>query len=275
MSNIQDDNTNSSLNDNIWKKTDELILKEWSDKALCYRWMYELAYHRYYIKLLWYMIPVIILSTITGTANFAQDRVSIEYQGIFAMIVGSVNLFTAILTTIAHFLKVAELKEGFNIALRNWDKYNRTLKLELMKKPDERGPKKQVIIDAKKQYDKLIDDSPILPQDIVKCFMRKFKNIDKNNLHNLHNSSEPLNILSDIDREINILILPEICDSLIATKIYKPSEQELMELNDSINVLPQQIIISEHNNKIDDFKKMFVQKYGREPTLEEIMDENI
>ena len=275
MSNIQDDNTNSSLNDNIWKKTDELILKEWSDKALCYRWMYELAYHRYYIKLLWYMIPVIILSTITGTANFAQDRVSIEYQGIFAMIVGSINLFTAILTTIAHFLKVAELKEGFNIALRNWDKYNRTLKLELMKKPDERGPKKQVIIDAKKQYDKLIDDSPILPQDIVKCFMRKFKNIDKNNLHNLHNSSEPLNILSDIDREINILILPEICDSLIATKIYKPSEQELMELNDSINVLPQQIIISEHNNKIDDFKKMFVQKYGREPTIEEITDENV
>ena len=99
------------------------------------------------------MIPVIILSTITGTANFAQDRVSVEYQGIFAMIVGSVNLFTAILTTIAHFLKVAELKEGFNIALRNWDKYNRTLKLELMKKPDERGQKKQIIIDAKKQYD--------------------------------------------------------------------------------------------------------------------------
>jgi hypothetical protein len=192
----------------------------------------------------------------------------------FAMIVGSINLFTAILTTIAHFLKVAELKEGFNIALRNWDKYNRTLKLELMKKPDERGQKKQIIIDAKKQYDKLIDDSPILPQDIVKCFMKKFKNMDKKN--NLPpNPSEPLNMLSDLDREINILILPEICDSLIATKIYKPSEQELMELNDSINVLPQQIIISEHNNKIDDFKKMFVQKYGREPTLEEIIDENV
>ena len=268
-----------NADDDVWTRSDELILKEWSDKALCYRWMYEQAYHKYYVKLLWYMIPVIILSTLTGTANFAQERLPVEYQGAYAMIVGALNLFTAILTTIAQFLKVAELKEGFNIALRNWDKYNRALKLELMKKPSERAPKKETITNAKKDYDNLIDDSPILPPYIINLFINKFKDIEKKK-KNKNIGSDNTDNLSEEERELDVLVLPEICDALLPTRIYKPTPEELFkeaqELNKSLERAPEPVTtVEEPEDKIASFRKMFSNKYGREPTLEEINDEMV
>lgn len=219
-----------------WTSSDESILKEWSDKAVCYRWLYEQAYHKYNRKLLWFMMPVIVLSTITGTANFAQDRLPEENRGLFAMVVGGLNLFTAILTTVAQFLKVSELKEGFNNSLKSWDKFNRAIKLELMKKPSERIDKKELINNAKKDYDKLVDESPILPQDIIVIFNKKFKEANPN------------------------LILPEICGCLQETKVYK---------EDSNAKSLEEIIVIDENEK---FSNEFLNKYGRKPTVDEIAE---
>jgi hypothetical protein len=199
--NTEELNTEKSLDE--WESSDEEILKEWSDKALCYRWLYEQSYHKYNILSLWFTIPVIVLSTITGTANFAQDRIPEEHRGIFAMVIGGLNIFAGILTTVSQFLKISQLKEEFNIALKSWDKFNRTLKLELMKKPSERSPKEDFINNAKQEYDRLVDESPILPPDIIVKFNKIFKNNNTN------------------------LIIPEICDSLLETRIYKDEDKNI------------------------------------------------
>ena len=70
---------------------------------MCFRWLHSRA-HALYSKLNYnYTIPVIVISTLTGTANFAQDRVPIEYQGYFVMIVGGFNILAGIITTIQQF----------------------------------------------------------------------------------------------------------------------------------------------------------------------------
>ena len=186
-------NQENSLDE--WESSDEEILKEWSDKALCYRWLYEQSYHKYDIQLLWFTIPVIVLSTITGTVNFAQDKIPEEHRGIFTMVIGGLNIFAGILTTVGQFLNISKLKEGVYCALKSWDKLNRELKLELMKNRNERSPKKDLINYAKQEYNKLVDESPILPPDIIVKFNKIFKNNNPN------------------------LIIPEICDSLQETKI--------------------------------------------------------
>ena len=55
-----------------WDNQHELILKKWGEVAACYSWMHDRAYRQYKVKNMHYAIPVIILSTLTGTANFAQ-----------------------------------------------------------------------------------------------------------------------------------------------------------------------------------------------------------
>ena len=58
-----------------WTPEHEGILIEWADKAMCYRWLHSKANSMYSRLNALYTIPVIIISTLTGTANFAQERV--------------------------------------------------------------------------------------------------------------------------------------------------------------------------------------------------------
>ena len=55
---------------NGWTNSLEILVAEWADKAACYRWMHDKAAGRFGRSNLWMTFPVILLSTITGTASF-------------------------------------------------------------------------------------------------------------------------------------------------------------------------------------------------------------
>mgnify|MGYP002829904590 CR=1 FL=1 len=52
-----------------WGPDHERILVDWGDKAMCFRWMHRRAHEKFQLANMWFTIPVIVLSTITGTAN--------------------------------------------------------------------------------------------------------------------------------------------------------------------------------------------------------------
>ena len=56
----------------VWHGQQEKILKEWSEISSSYRFMHDRAHGKYHSQNLSFTLPVIILSTITGTANFAH-----------------------------------------------------------------------------------------------------------------------------------------------------------------------------------------------------------
>ena len=57
-----------------WTEQHETILIDWADKAMCYSWLHSRAYMFYNVFNMLFTIPVIVISTITGTANFAQEE---------------------------------------------------------------------------------------------------------------------------------------------------------------------------------------------------------
>ena len=63
-----------------WENHHETIFVDWADKAACYKWMHNKSYLKYSSKRNMFTIPVIIMSTLTGTANFALSvsRLSIR-----------------------------------------------------------------------------------------------------------------------------------------------------------------------------------------------------
>jgi hypothetical protein len=88
-------------NDTIeWTAEHELILIEWADKAMCYRWLHTKSNAMFNSLNTWYTIPVIVISTLTGTANFAQDKIPESFRGYATMIIGGVNILAGIITTI-------------------------------------------------------------------------------------------------------------------------------------------------------------------------------
>jgi len=238
----QDNNRNSK-----WAQEDDKILKEWVDKSACFKWLHEKSYKKYKKQYLRLMIPVIIISTVTGAANFALERIPDQtYQGYASLVVGAFNIVAAMISTIAQFLKTAELKEGHNIAARSWDKFNRTIKLELQKDPIERTDKRDLFTYSMKEYDRLVELSPDIPNIII----TEFRNTYKNNID---------------------LIKPEITGQILSSKIF---EKALITNIDVISINDNEINLQEDSNAqlIKEFIDNFKKKYSRMPTNDEIND---
>jgi hypothetical protein len=249
----------SSQTDILWTNEHEKILVEWADKAMCYRWLHNRAYLLYSRLNAWYTIPVIIISTLTGTANFAQTRVPIEYQNYFAMGVGAFNILGGIITTIQQFLKITQLNESHRVSGISWDKFYRNIKVELAKHPDERIHVDHMIKICKEEYDRLMETSPTIPEKIIKQFNIAFHN----------------------DVEFDAIKKPEICDVLVSTEKSKNpwnSEEniEKRRLEEATSVQlksKKEKVLKEHNEKLlKDFKESFFKMNYRDPLYDEIID---
>jgi len=152
-----------------WKSEQETILKQWSEKALCYKMMHERSYKRFWCLNAWFNIPVIIISTITGTGNFASGSFPANFQFLI-FVIGALNIFGGILATIATYTGVAQKLESHRFSSISWDKFNRKLQIELSKVRDDRSKAREFMKQSSEEYDRLMEMSPILPNDIVRWF---------------------------------------------------------------------------------------------------------
>jgi hypothetical protein len=246
-----------------WTAEHERILVDWADKALCYRWLHGKAHERYSKLNTWFTIPVIIMSTLTGTANFAQEQVPADFRGFYPMIIGSVNIIAGIISTIQQYLKVAPLNEAHRVATISWDKFYRNIKTDLARSPTERVDVKIALKVAKEEYDRLTETSPVIPKDIIDEFKRTF--------HARLTDAE----LIEKEKGLKQLSRPEICDALetTATVVYIPHEDDrhnenLHEYIESKVKLDEAIKIKKINTFVEGFKN----KYSRDPTNEEVLE---
>ena len=241
-------------NDINWSEEHENILVDWADKALCYRWLHSKSNLVYSRMNALFTIPVIIMSTLTGTANFALAKYSPTIINYGSMIIGGINIFAGILTTIQQFLKVSEYNEAHRVSAIAWDKFYRNIKIELSKSPDERVKVEHMLKLCKEEYDRLIETSPIIKENIILEFKKTF-----------HYTDETKN------EEFEKLKKPEICDELISTNNFR--HQWYKQDNKY-----QYIELQKHNelnkNKVHifDFKKQFYDLNGRDPLDGEIID---
>ena len=133
--------TKGHKEENIWTDECEELLAEWSEKATCFRWLHSRSEKLYRRRNYSFTIPVIILSTLTGTANFAMDSfVPEEHKQVAMACVGGVNIFAGILSTLQNFLRYAELMESHRLSEVQWSKFSRNISVELALDPRRRKP---------------------------------------------------------------------------------------------------------------------------------------
>ena len=159
----------SEEKDYSWKYDQEHIIKKWGDKALCFKIMHDRAYKKYWCLNAWFNIPIIIISTITGTGNFASSSINSAY---FIFLIGAFNIFAGILATIATYTSIAQKLEAHRFASISWDKYARRIQIELSKSRNDRIKAKYFIKQSADDYDRLIEISPIMPNDIIRWFKK-------------------------------------------------------------------------------------------------------
>ena len=234
-----------------WSKNYEAIFADWCDKAMSYRYLHSECNRHYNNVNNSITIPVIIISTMTGVANFAQSRVPAEYVPYYTIAVGGLNILAGLITTISHFLKIAELNERHRIAAISWGKFCRNIKVELAKHPEEREALEIYLKRTKEQYDLLLETSPEIRHEEIILFNKRFQK--------------------------KLFFKPEICDNLVSVTetIYKEEPNNNADKDDTLKIV-QNIKDKKHdileNIKIEEFVKKYKEHNNRDPTVEEIYD---
>ena len=185
-----------------WTSEIEVLLSEWGEISLSYAWLHQFSTRKYQQKNRHFAIPIIILSSLAGTANFADAYVPEGFQMGFSACVGSVNIFCAILGTLQSFLKYAELYESHRMSALSWTSLGRSIQIELALHPDRRKPCREFLKVSRAQMDSLLESSPTLDQDVITLFNKKF------------NTTYP-NVTK-----------PLVCNGLQAVKIWAPETRD-------------------------------------------------
>jgi hypothetical protein len=122
-----------------------------------------------------FTLPIIVIGTVTGTANFAQQTFPKNAQVYIPLAIGALNLVSAIMTTVSQFLKIAELMESHRVSYINYGKLARNIKLEISLPVSERTHHGANMIDiCAAEYDRLIEQCPPVPKHITKMFAVEF-----------------------------------------------------------------------------------------------------
>ena len=237
-----------------WTIEHEGILIEWADKAMCFKWLHSKAHEHFSSLNTMYTIPVIVISTLTGTANFAQERVPVQYQSLFVMTVGGFNILAGIISTIQQFLKISQLNESHRVGGIAWDKFYRNIKIELAKHPHERKDVTKFIDFCKEEFDRLMETSPTIPENIINEFKKTFKDSET----------------------YEKIILPEICADTFKNPWYDDSKNEKRNIENAnlqqMKELKIRKTIENNNQIVNDFIASFTSLNNREPLETEILD---
>jgi len=194
---------------NGWTKEQEVLMAEWSDVASCYRWLHDRCEKKYYQLNLSMTIPVIILSTLTGAANFAVGSfIPPDNQAMKTYVsagLGGVSILAGILTTLGNFFQYAQKSESNRVASIAWGKFQRLVAVELAINPNDRIDAMDFLKICRQDLDRLIEQSPQIPDDIIMAFEKEFKETPK-------------------------LKVPDICHGIEHTRIFDSNKTRLSQV---------------------------------------------
>jgi hypothetical protein len=166
---------------NGWTREIERLMAEWADKAICYRWMHEKTERIFSTKDMAYMFPVIILSTVTGAANFAMDSVleNPEHKKYAQLALGGLSIATGIISTIANRLGYSSKSEAHHNAALLWGKFQRLIAIELSLHPNERSDCMHFLKTCRAELDRLIEQAPSIPDNVIEACRKEFSQYPK------------------------------------------------------------------------------------------------
>jgi hypothetical protein len=164
-----------------WHESHEKVLVELSEESQISSYMHKLAHEYYSRKNIQYQLPIIILSVLSGSANFISS--SFEKQQAYIVLgVGGISIMTSIISSISQFLKLGEYAEGHRIANNAWEKFYARINIQLKMRRENRENANEFLIQAQSEYLRLKEMSPDVPVNIS----REVSSKNKHTLVNMH-----------------------------------------------------------------------------------------
>ena len=217
-----------------WHPQQAIVLKQWAEIATSFRWMHHQTHLKYASLSFWMTLPVIVLSSITGTMNFAQGSLPSSIDSYAPVAIGTLNLIAGVITTVASFLRASELAEGHRVASVMFGKLSRNIRTELLLPLTERTMDgDDFIAMCRSEMDRLTEQTPDIPKSIEYKFAEQFEELLKNDFYppellNLH----PVDVYDEQELQKDTAVASVVADAALQFKraLQKDREQKEQEL---------------------------------------------
>ena len=163
---------NNELNNNEIEK----YLINLADKANCYYQLYIIDY-RYNRKITTYtIIPLIIISTFTGTATIFQPYVNPDNKTIYLIIIGCFNIIAGILTLLKEYFRIFNEDQNLSYVAIPFQQLYREIQLHLSREEIYREESnKDFFKKCTKQFDRMMETFPSVSNYAIEKFKKKFQ----------------------------------------------------------------------------------------------------
>lgn len=201
-----------------WTEQIESLLSGWADTAAVYKWLHDKSHRKYKKKNKFLSIPIMVLSLITGSLGIGlQGYVPPEYMSIGQGALGGMGIFIGIMQGLQTQFGWAQRSEKHASGSLGWGKLHRNIQIELAVEREFRKDCDSFVKVCRMEYDRLTEQSPAVPSDVLEMFKEVFKKQAENRKKNDDYKGEINTKTNDEDD----LILPDICDTIKHTKVYK------------------------------------------------------
>jgi hypothetical protein len=169
-----------SLKDDVqieWSTQLEDILAQEGERCRGLAWLHIRAESLTSKYNTYVQVPVIVLSTLAGTASVGSATL---FGGgpASSIAIGLVSIGVGILNTLGSFFAFAKRSEAHRIAHLNYSKLSSKISIELSLPRDERMPAEPFLINIRETMERMAETTPMCPEDIIKDFNQKFKESD-------------------------------------------------------------------------------------------------
>lgn len=218
------ENTNSSIftEDNDWTREQEQLLVNWAEKSSGYHWLHTRSVNYYKKKNKYISLPASIFAYLAGGSSFLMYNVETisQYSSIF---IGFCGILAGILSNIHDMMRYKEESEKHRISALAFLAFFRDISVELSLEPKYRENPITYITLKRLEMDRLMEQSPTIPDEIINDFKVQFKyvSIKKPDIINSLQTIQPYNKKKKREIRKTVIVKPFLEKAIIKDKFNK------------------------------------------------------
>lgn len=174
----------SNINDLInhiniteWNSDNENILLNLYEQSQIYSNLHFRCYSIFKWKYYFLTIPIIILSSLTGSANLALSSFELNQSqaNIFNLVIGVLGIIITIISTLSNLFKYQSRKEQHYNYHKKWNKISNLIEIELNLNRDKRNECKLFFNLVHNEFNNILENQPNISEGIRQNFIKKYK----------------------------------------------------------------------------------------------------
>jgi hypothetical protein len=180
-----------------WGSQIEKVIADEGEKALSWAFLHQHAQKKYNRLDIWINIPIIVLSTLTGTASVGSESL-FKGNEIAPVIIGLVSLFVGVLNTLSSYFGWAKRTEGHRLCGIQYEKYHNFIRIELSLPRDERMPPSEFLKIIKEGFERLAETAPQIPDSVIAMYRERFGSNHELSKPTIANGMDKIEVYSEV-----------------------------------------------------------------------------